>query len=479
MIFAKDTDSQPQQDLQDTPMQDQQSVVSPDAAATEAKEIIINAKDEALRIKEEAEREAHEIRERMQLAEQALDEYKARLERRVNALEETRKELLQTLEKAGTLSRAEAEEVYFKQLEEELKQDTARRIKENEETIKAESEKRAREILTTALQRIMLDHVSELTTAHIKLPSEDMVGPIIGKEGRNIKAFEQAAGVDVEIGETPGVIVISSIDPVRREIARRSLEKLIADGRIQPARIEEIVQKTKQEMDEEIMKAGEEHAFAAKVTGLPAEIIRLLGRLKYRSSYGQNMHEHNIEVVNIGRMLAAELGANVEVVKKACLLHDIGKAVTSEVEGGHAEVGAEICRRYGIDEEVVVAFEGHHTDNLPTVEAVIVYLADAISGARPGARREDYEAYIERIKELETIAESFRGVDKAYAISAGREVRVIVRPEEIGDADMVRLAHDIGRKIRDQIQNFPGQIRVSVIRELRAHAVVQPGSGEK
>ncbi|MCA9389923.1 ribonuclease Y [candidate division WWE3 bacterium] len=452
------------------------SVDSTSTNMTDAKEIIVNAKDEALRIKEEAEREAHEIRERAQKQHDEITRLHQRLTNQIEENESTRKELLETLEKSSSLSRTESEKKYFEQLEEELKQEAARRIKESEEAIKAESDKRAQEILVTSLQRVMMDHISELTTAVVKLPNEDMVGPIIGKEGRNIKAFEQASGVDVEIGETPGVITLSSIDPVRREVARRSLEKLIADGRIQPARIEEIVEKTRADMDEEIMKIGEEHAMDAKVSGLPPEIIKLLGRLKYRTSYGQNMHDHNLEVVNIGRMLAAELGADVEVVKKACLLHDIGKAVTSEVEGGHAEVGAEICRRYGVEEEVVVAFEGHHTDNFQTIEAVIMYIADAISGARPGARREDFEAYIERIKELESIAEGFRGVEKAYAISAGREVRVIVRPAEVSDADMVRLAHEIGRKIRDQIQNFPGQIKVNVIRELRAQAFVQAGN---
>jgi len=460
----------------DNPVQDIQTPPTDQAVNTDAKELLIQAKEEALVIKEEAEREASVVRERVQQREAEVEQLRDRVAQKNDELEQVREQLMQDIEKVHSLSRSEAETQYFKLLDEELKQEAARKIKENEDRIKAESDTRARSILVTSLQRVALDHVSELTTAIVKLPNEAMVGPIIGKEGRNIKAFEQASGVNVEIGETPGVITLSSIDPVRREIARRSLEQLIADGRIQPARIEEVVLKTKEEMDRELIKAGEEHALDVKVAGLPEEIIRLLGRLKYRTSYGQNMHDHNREVVNIGRMLAAEVGANVEVVKKACLLHDIGKAVTSEVEGGHAEVGAEICRRYGIEEEVVVAFEGHHTDNLPTIEAVLVYLADAISGARPGARREDFEAYIERIKELETIAEGFRGVEKAYAISAGREVRVIVRPAEVTDADMVRLAHDISRKISEQVQNFPGQIKVNVIRELRAHAYAQPKS---
>ncbi len=476
MIF--DTSPQDTDQTSDPTLQPQNDTptLSTTIVDTDAKAVLLEAKSQALAMKEEAEREAHGIRERAQQKESEVNRLQERLQERLREIDELRGTLLKDIEKTHSLSRSEAEETYLAQLDEELKQESARRIKENEDRIKAESEKRARSILVTALQRVTLDHVSELTTAVVKLPNEAMVGPIIGKEGRNIKAFEQATGVNVEIGETPGVITLSSIDPVRREIARRSLEQLIADGRIQPARIEEVVLKMRSQMDEELIKEGEQHALDAKVAGLPEEIIRLLGRLKYRTSYGQNMHAHNLEVVNIGRMLAAELGANVEVVKKACLLHDIGKAVTSEVEGGHAEVGAEICRRYGVEEEVVVAFEGHHTDNLPTIEAVIVYLADAISGARPGARREDYEAYIERIKELESIAEAFRGVEKAYAISAGREVRVIVKPAEIGDADMVRLAHDISRKVSEQVQNFPGQIKINVIRELRAHAYAQPKS---
>lgn len=473
MIFDKQSSSS---GSTDNPVQDIQTPPTEQAVSTDAKELLIQAKEEALAIKEEAEREASTTRERIQQREVEIEQLRERVSQRNEELDEVRGQLMQDIEKVHSLSRSEAEAQYFKLLDEELKQEAARKIKENEDRIKAESDTRARSILVTSLQRVALEHVSELTTAVVRLPNEAMVGPIIGKEGRNIKAFEQASGVNVEIGETPGVITLSSIDPVRREVARRSLEQLIADGRIQPARIEEVVLKTKEEMDAELIKAGEEHALDVKVAGLPEEIIRLLGRLKYRTSYGQNMHDHNREVVNIGRMLAAEVGANVEVVKKACLLHDIGKAVTSEVEGGHAEVGAEICRRYGIEEEVVVAFEGHHTDNLPTIEAVLVYLADAISGARPGARREDFEAYIERIKELETIAEGFRGVEKAFAISAGREVRVIVRPAEVTDADMVRLAHDISRKISEQVQNFPGQIKVNIIRELRAHAYAQPKS---
>ena len=306
-----------------------------------------------------------------------------------------------------------------------------------------------------------------VTVVEISVADQD-VGKVIGKEGRNIKAFEMASGVKVEISDEPGLVIISSFDPVRREVARIALEKLVADGRIQPTRIEEIIKQTQDEIDQIIHEAGQEHAYKVGITDLPRAIIDLLGKLKYRTSYGQNMLEHNLEVVAIGKMLAKELGADTELVKRACLLHDVGKAVSSETEGGHAEVGADICRQYGIDEEIVKTFEGHHTQKFPNIEAVIVYLADAISGARPGARREDYQAFLKRVEELENIADSFPGVQKSYAISAGREVRVIVRPQDISDAQMVKLAHDISKKIHAQIQNFPAQIRITVIREVRA-----------
>lgn len=385
-----------------------------------------------------------------------------------------RKDYQQKLAAAANLDPQKAREELLAELDKELQEEKATRIKRMEKELEKTAEKKAREILTSTLQRIFTDYVDEMTTTTVKLPDDDMKGRIIGKEGRNIKAFERATGVDVVIDDTPEVVTISSFDPVRREVARIALKKLVADGRIQPSRIEEAVSKAEKEIDKVVHEAGEELTYRAGVTNLPEDLVNLLGRFKFRTSYGQNMIEHTLEVINIGKALAAELGADIELVKKACLLHDIGKAVSAEVEGSHAEVGADICRRHGIDEKVVQTFEGHHTGDFPNLEAVIVYLADAISGMRPGARREDYEAYVNRVKDLENIAASFAGVEEVYAISAGREVRVIVRPEMVMESEMVNLAHEISHKINDQVKNFPGQIKVSVIRETRATAFANP-----
>lgn len=422
-----------------------------------AKEILIEAREEALKIREEAE----------SLLEEAKRQHEVTKERR--------EELITKLEEAADLSRKEATEELFNQLEKELADEIAKKIKGAEEKVKQEADKRTREILATAMQRVGTEHVPEHTISTVDLPNEEMKGRIIGKEGRNIQAFEAATGTGVEIGEEGELTVtVSSFDPVRREIARRSLEKLIADGRIQPGRIEETVKKVEDEVDEILHEAGEELTFKAGVPNLPEEIVDLLGRFKFRTSYGQSMMEHTLEVIRLAEAIAAEVGGNLEVIKKAALLHDLGKAVSAETDKGHAEVGAEIARRYKIDEEIVVAFEGHHSDNLPTLEAVVIYLADAISGARPGARREDYDEYVNRVKEIEDVARSFDGVDEVYAISAGREVRVIVNPVEVSDSEMVKLAHDISRGIHEKVERFPGQIRVNVFRETRATAVAKP-----
>lgn len=473
---------------------EKQEGISVKEAEAEAKEIILVAKDEALKIKQEAEEEAMRMRDKVYEAEKRLEEREEQLENRQEKLEEgeekfaqqeqklrekneevekLEKEFGEELLKVASLSREEAEEKVLTLLDQELAQEEARRVKESEERVREEADRRAREILVQTLQRVATEHVPELTISTVNLPDESMKGRIIGKEGRNIKAFEAATGVNLTIDETPGVVTLSSYDPVRREIARAALQKLIADGRIQPSRIEEFVQKSKQEIEEMMYKIGEELVYKAQVSNLPREIVALLGRFKFRTSYGQNMIEHTLEVVNIGKLLAAELGANVDIVRKACLLHDLGKAVSSEIEGPHAKVGADLARRYGISEEVVRTFEGHHTDEFPSLEAVIVYLADAISGVRPGARYEDYETYIKRVSDLENIAEGFRGVEKVYAISAGREVRVIVKPAEITDSEMVKLAHDISYQIHEQVQ-FPGEIKVSVIRETRTSNIARP-----
>ncbi len=448
-----DKGSSKSSDLQVTDTPD----VSVDGAKAQAKEIVLAAKEEALRLREEAEEKAAEAR------------------RELEKIQKTRGELIDKLSQTATLSRQEAEKQLMEQLDKELADEMAKRIREAEEKIRHEADKKARGILATALQRVGTEHVAEHTISTVDLSEEDMKGRIIGKEGRNIQAFEEATGVSVDIGEEGDLTVtVSSFDPVRREVARIALERLIADGRIQPGRIEEVVQKVEQEVDEVIQEAGQELVYRAGVTGLPEEIVKLLGRFKFRTSYGQSMIEHTLEVVRLAEAVAAEVNADVEVVKRAALLHDLGKAVSAETEKGHAEVGAEIARRYKISEDVVQAFEGHHSDNLPTLEAVVVYLADAISGARPGARREDYEEYVNRVRELETVARSFTGVDEAFAISAGREVRVVVNPVEITDAEMVKLAHDISHKIHEQLKSFPGQIKVNVIRQTRVSATVKP-----
>lgn len=464
-------------------------------AEAKAKELLLEAKNESLKIKTEAEEEAKKLRAELLVLEKRLADKEDSLERRQQGIEKREKGIafgetrikekegrldqviqqeIVKLEQVAGLSREEAKKEVFVKLEKELAQESAKKIKEAEDFIREESEKKAREILLTVLQRVATEHTAASTSDKIPISSDEIKGRIIGKEGRNIKAFENAAGVEVDVSDEAGVVTVSSFDPVKREVARLALERLMADGRIQPARIEEVVAQTQNEVESIIREAGEDLVYKAGVSGLPQEIINLLGRFKFRTSYGQSMMEHTLEVIRIGELLSAELGADTELVKKACLLHDLGKAVTAEMaDRSHDEVGAEIARRYGIDELVVRTFEGHHKNEFPNLEAVIVYLADAISGSRPGARREDYEAYVKRVKELENIAGSFSGVDKVYAVSAGREIRVIVKPQDIDDSQMVKLAHDISRKVHEQVANFPGQIKVTVIRETRATDVVR------
>ncbi|NTV30561.1 ribonuclease Y [candidate division WWE3 bacterium] len=448
-----------------------QEVGSASELKSAAKELVIEAKAQAINLKEEADQYMNDARK----VEQDIAEIRIRLQDRLKELSDLRDQEIQALEKTGTLSAKEVEDRLLELIDKQLIDEYAKRVRDNEEKVKTESDRRARTILVTAMQRVATENVSEYTTYTIDLPDEEMKGRIIGKDGRNIKAFEDAAGVSVEIGEEgEPTVTVSSFDPVKREIARRAMEKLVADGRIQPSRIEECVDQAEDEVAKIVQEAGEDLLYRAGITGLPQEIIQLLGRLKFRSSYGQNMIEHTLEVVRLGALIAAEVGADVEIVKQACLLHDIGKAVTAETEKGHAEAGADICRRYGVKEAVVVGFEGHHTDNFQTIEAVVMYLADAISGARPGARKEDYDGYVNRVKELESIANSFKGVERSFAISAGREVRVLVKPAEITDAEMVKLAHDISRTIHEQVANFPAPIKVTVIRETKATAIAKP-----
>ncbi|MCS7224537.1 MAG: ribonuclease Y [Armatimonadetes bacterium] len=372
------------------------------------------------------------------------------------------------LERIASLTPEQARQIVLSQVEQELQHEIARRVYEAEETIRQESEARAKKILATAMQRCAVEVASEMTVTVVSLPNEEMKGRIIGREGRNIRAFELLTGVDLIIDDTPEAVVISSFDPIRRETARMALEMLVADGRIHPARIEEAVEKARQEMENRILQAGQEAARAAAISNLPEGLLKLLGRLKFRSSFGQNVLDHSVEVAHLAGLLADELKADSHVARRAGLLHDIGKALDHHMEGGHTQIGVEILRRYGEKEEVIHAVAAHHEDIPPqTVEAVLVLMADALSAARPGARRESFEAYIRRLEKLESIARSFSGVDKAYVIQAGREVRVIVKPNEVDDARAAKLARDIAHAIAKETQ-FPGQTKVTVIREMRA-----------
>jgi ribonuclease Y len=375
---------------------------------------------------------------------------------------------VEKLEQISQLTQDEAKKELFTAVEKEARADMARIYRQIEAEAREEGEKRARKLIADAIQRVASEHVAEVTSSVVPLPNEEMKGRIVGRNGRNIKAFEQAAGVDVIVDDTPEAVTISCFDSVRREIARRALTRLTVDGRIHPAHIEKIIEEETKAVDKIIAEAGEQAAFDANIAGLHPEVLRMMGRLKFRTSYGQNQLAHAVEVSKLAGILAAELGANVELSKQGGFLHDIGKAMDHNQEGTHAMLGAEFCKRYGVNPIVVNAIGSHHHEmEQESIEAVIAEAADAISGARPGARREDLEAYIKRIKSLEELSQSFEGVQQAFAIQAGREVRVIVRPEEIDDLTSTRLARDIAKKIEETMQ-YPGQIKVTVIRETRA-----------
>lgn len=460
-----------------------------DEAQAQTKEIELKARDQALRIRDEAEGEISRKRaelskederlqqrraendrrlDQLEKREQTLNKRQSTVDRRSNELDDRLAEILVELERVSSMTREEAKNQLLQEVERESRGDMVRIIRQIEEEAQAEGDKRARHLIADAIQRVASDHVSEITVAAVSLPSDDMKGRIIGRNGRNIRAFEQTAGVDVVVDDTPEAVTISCFDSVRREVARRSMQALVLDGRIHPAQIEKIVSEQRKEVERLIVEEGESASFEAGVPGLHPEIIKKLGRLKFRTSYGQNQLAHAIESSQLAAVIAAELGADVEIAKAGGLLHDIGKAMDHEVEGTHASIGADFCRRYGVNPIVVNAIEAHHRDiDQESVEAVIVEAADAISGARPGARRESLEQYVKRIKSLEEIANSFDGVSQCFALQAGREIRVIVRPEDIDDLESTRLARTVAKKIEEGMQ-YPGQIKVTVIRETRA-----------
>lgn len=405
--------------------------------------------------------------EELELAKEKVHNQIEALNSKESALDDLQDSIVKELEKVSQMSKDEAKQVIIDRYTDEAKIDAVKLAKEIEDKAKEEAEKKAKNIITLAIQKCAADHTSEVTTSVVSLPSEEMKGRIIGREGRNIRALESATGIDFIVDDTPEAITLSGFDPVRREIARIALEKLILDGRIHPARIEELVQKVQKDVEETIKEAGENACFDADINNIHPELVKILGRLKYRTSYGQNVLNHSLEVSYIAGMLAAEVGANEKVARRAGLLHDLGKAVDHEVEGTHVSIGVELARKYKESEAVIHCIQAHHNDVEPkTLEAVIVQAADAISSARPGARRESIENYIKRLQDLEEIANNHQGVEKTYAIQAGREIRVMVKPEQISDDEAQVLAHDIAKEIESKLE-YPGHIKVNVIRESR------------
>ena len=457
-------------------------------AEEQKRQILIEAREEALTTRSTVDAEIKESRRELQRQErkqsqreekldqqnQALDQKDRNVSNREREFEATRAEIaslkdqqLRQLEEVARLTMAEAKDIVFKKSEDEMKHELARRHYELEREMKEEADQNARMVITSAIHRLASDVVSKHTTSIVRLPNDEMKGRLIGREGRNIKVLEALTGVDVIIDDTPEVVTVSCFDPVRRETARLALQNLVQDGRIQPARIEDMVERAQQEMEENIQREGERATFDSGVSGLNPELIKLLGRLQYRYSYGENVLQHAVEVSNISGMLAAEIGANIEVAKAGGLLHDIGKALTHEVEGPHADIGADIAKRYGIHPEVHRAIMEHHDEERGSVEAFLVASADAISAARPGARKETVEHYVKRLEALEGVASSFPGIEKTFAIQAGREVRIMVKPDNVDDLTASTLARDIAKKIESDLV-FPGQIKVTVIRETRS-----------
>ena len=457
-------------------------------AEAKKREALLEAKEENLRVKNEQERELRERRNELQKyekrvlsKEESLDKKADNLERRENDLtakenelrkkekkvEELHEQEVKELENISGMTSEQAKEYLLKSVEDEVKIDTAKLYKELEKKAKEEAGKKARDYVVTAIQKCAVDHVAEATISVVQLPGDEMKGRIIGREGRNIRALETLTGVDLIVDDTPEAVVLSSFDPVRREVARIALEKLIVDGRIHPARIEETVEKAQKEVDDMIREEGEAAAYQVGVHGIHPELIRLLGRMKFRFSYGQNALKHSLEVAQISGLLAGEIGLDVRLAKRAGLLHDIGKSIDHDVEGSHIQIGAELCRKYKESPVVINAVESHHGDVEPqSLIACIVQAADAISAARPGARRETLETYTNRLTQLEEITNSFKGVEKSFAVQAGREVRIMVIPEQVSDSDMVLMARDIAKRIEEEM-DYPGQIKINVIRESR------------
>ena len=481
--------------LRRSSVQDQEQAAHAEAqrilaeAQAKEKELLLGGKEEALRVRAQAEQEVSTRRDEVLKLEQRIANREENLDRKLDNLEkrdaaftekeaqqeemrvqidELRKTKLAEVERVSGMTSAEARVLLLQDLESEIREEANRLVRVHEAEAKEEADRRARSILATTMQRYMADVVSETTVSVVPIPSDDMKGRIIGREGRNIRALESATGVDLIIDDTPDAVTLSCFDPVRREIARTALTKLVLDGRIHPTRIEEVVEKAKQEVDASIKAAGEQAAIEAGCPGLHPEILRTMGKLKYRTSYGQNQLRHAVETSFIAGMIAEEIGADVNVARRGGLLHDLGKAIDHEVEGTHAMLGGELARRYNLNPQIVHCIEAHHEEiEVESTEAIVVMIADAISGSRPGARRETLELYIKRLEMLESIANSFKGVDKSFAIQAGREIRIIVKPDEIDDLDSLRLARDVSKKIEESME-YPGQIKVTVVRETRA-----------
>lgn len=458
-------------------------------AKAKQREALLESKEEAIKLRSQAEselkgrrQEAQRLEERVAKKEENLDRKTETLDRRESdatrireqldqqrtQVEELRQEQLREIERVSGLTSEEAREVLLLEIDKEVREDAVRRLRLVEAETKETADQRAREILATAMQRLATDVVTESTVSVVPIPSDEMKGRIIGREGRNIRALEAATGVDLIIDDTPDAVALASFDPVRREVARVALSRLVLDGRIHPTRVEEMVEKAREEVQKAVEEAGDEAAIEAKCPGLHPEVLKVFGRLKYRTSYGQNQLKHAVESAHIAAMLGMEMGADVNVVRRGALLHDLGKAIDHEVEGTHALLGAELARRFKVSPAVVHCIESHHDEVEPrTVEAIVVQIADAVSGSRPGARMETLDHYVQRLKALEEVAVGFKGVEKAFAIQAGREIRVIVEPEQIDDVDAMRLARDVSKQIEETL-DYPGQIKITVVRETRA-----------